>query len=214
MGKKKKGIYIVFEGIVGSGKTTQSKLLVERLKKEFPRREIVWTREPGGSEIAGAIRRIVQATEYEETMEPVSECYLYAAARAQMLRKVVIPVIKRGGIIISDRSFVTSIAYQGAGRGLDYKTVLKINETAIDGTRPDILFFVDMDPAVSLKRTRDAVGDKWERMGLAFFQQAKKGYDYAEKKLGKIWVNIDGNGTVEEVHEKIYKNVLKLLKKN
>lgn len=207
----KKGIYIVFEGIVGSGKTTQSKLLVERLKKEFPRREIVWTREPGGSEIAGAIRKVVQATEYEETMEPISEAYLYAAARAQMLRKVVMPIVKRGEIVVSDRSFVTSIAFQGAGRGLDYDLVLKINEVAVDGMYPDLLFFINMDPAVSLKRARDQIGDKWEKMGLDFFLRTKKGYQFAKKKLKKVWVDIDGNGTVEEINEKIWNVVVKLL---
>ncbi len=178
--------------------------MVERLKKEFPRREIVWTREPGGSEIAGAIRKVVQATEYEETMEPISEAYLYAAARAQMLRKVVMPVVKRGGIVVSDRSFVSSIAFQGAGRGLDYDLVLKINEVAVDGTYPNILFFINMDPAVSLKRARDQIGDKWEKMGLDFFLRTKKGYQFAKKKLGKVWVDIDGNGTVEKIHEEIW----------
>lgn len=207
----KKGLYIVFEGIVGSGKTTQSKLLVERLKKEFPHREIVWTREPGGSEIAGAIRKVVQATEYEETMEPVSECYLYAAARAQMLRKVVVPVIRRGGIVVSDRSFVTSVAFQGAGRGLSYDIVLKINKVAVNDVYPDLLLFIDMDPAISLKRARDAIGDKWERMGLDFFQRTKKGYQFAKRKLKKVWVDIDGNGSVEKIHGKIYTRVVKLL---
>lgn len=208
---KKKGIYIIFEGIVGSGKTTQSKLLVERLKKEFPRREIVWTREPGGSEIAGAIRKVVQAIEYEETMEPVSEAYLYAAARAQMLRKVVVPIVKRGGIVVSDRSFVTSIAFQGAGRGLDYQTVLDINKVAVDGTYPDLLLFIDMDPAISLKRARDQIGDKWEKMGLDFFLRTKKGYQFAKRKLKKVWVDIDGNGSVEEIQGQIYNCVLKLI---
>ena len=94
----KAGIYIVFEGIVGSGKTTHSKLLVERLKKDFPKREVVWTREPGGSEIAGAIRKIIQSNEFEEDIDSVAETYLFAAARAQTLRKVVGPVLKRGGI--------------------------------------------------------------------------------------------------------------------
>lgn len=200
----KKGIYIVFEGIVGSGKTTQSKLLVERLKKEFPKREVVWTREPGGSEIAGAIRKVVQATEYEETMEPISEAYLYAAARAQMLRKVVMPVVKRGGIVVSDRSYVSSIAFQGGGRDLDYKLVLKINEVAVDGVNPDILFFIDMDPEISLKRSRDKIGDKWERMGLKFFKKTEMGYKFSKKKLKKIWVDVDGNGSVEEIQEKIW----------
>lgn len=208
----KRGKYIVFEGVVGSGKTTQSKLLVERLKKDFPKKEIIWTREPGGSEIAGAIRRLVQASEYEEEMEPVSEAYLYAAARAQMLRKVVWPALKRGAVVVSDRSFVTSLAFQAGGRGLPFDLVLEINKSAIGHRKPDILFFIDMDPAMSLKRARDKIGDKWERMPVEFFRKTRKGYLFAKKKLRRVWVDVDGSKSVEEISDEIYSRVLRLLR--
>ena len=207
----KKGIYIVFEGIVGSGKTTQSKMLVERLQRELPKREVVWTREPGGSEIAGAIRKIVQATEFEEEMQAVCEAYLYAAARAQSLRAIVRPVIKRGGIVVADRSYLTSVAFQGSGRGMGNELVFKINEVAIDGTNPNLVFFINVDPATSLKRTRDIKGDKFEAMQVDFFKKALKGYDFAAKKLKKSWRKIDGSKEIEQVHEQIYKEVLKLV---
>lgn len=207
----KKGIYIVFEGIVGSGKTTQSKMLTKRLQKEFPKREVIWTREPGGSEIAGAIRKIVQATEFEEEMQAVCEAYLYAAARAQSLRSIVSPVIKRGGIVIADRSYLTSVAFQGSGRGMGNELVFKINEVAVDGMSPSKVFFIDVDPKVSLKRTRDVKGDKFEAMQIEFFQKALKGYDFAKKRLGKVWKTIDGSKEIDEVHEQIYKEVLKLV---
>lgn len=208
----KKGIYIVFEGIVGSGKTTQSKMLVERLKKEFPKREVVWTREPGGSEISGAIRKIVQATEFEEEMEPVCEAYLYASARAHSLRRIVQPVIKRGGIVIADRSFITSVAFQGGGRRLGPDVVWNINKIAVDGIFPDMVFFLNLDLDQALERTRDKIGDKFERMKRDFFSDAVKGYKYARKKLGKIWVNIDGSKTVEEINQEILDSTIKLLK--
>jgi len=208
----KKGTYIVFEGIVGSGKTTQSKMLVKRLQKEFPKKEVIWTREPGGSEIAGAIRKIVQATEFEEEMQAVCEAYLYAAARAQSLRAVVQPAIKRGAIVIADRSYLTSVAWQGSGRGMGNDLVFKINEVAVDGTNPDKVFFINVDPKISLKRTRDLKGDKFEAMQVEFFERALKGYDYAKKKLGKVWKTIDGSRDIDEVHEQIYKEVIKLLR--
>lgn len=205
-----KGIYIVFEGIVGSGKTTQSKLLVKRLRNEFPEKDVVWTREPGGSEIAGVIRKIVQGTEFEEEMDSVCEAYLYAAARAQSLRKVVLPVIERGGIVVSDRSYLTSIAYQGAGRGLDYDLILEINKIAVDGINPDKVFFISLDPQMSLARTRDKAGDKFEKMDVEFFKKALAGYEFAKKKLRNVWEDVDGSESIEKISEKIYSSVLKL----
>lgn len=207
----KAGIYIVFEGIVGSGKTTHSKFLAQRLKEEFPKKEVIWTREPGGSEIAGAIRKIVQSTEFEEEMDAVCETYLFAAARAHTLRKIVQPAIKRGAIVISDRSYITSVAYQGEGRGLDPKEVLEVNKVAVDGISPDVVFFLDVAPGTSLARTRDTIGDKFERFDLNFFSRAMEGYDYARKVFKGKWIDIDGSKQITEVHEKIWSAVLKLL---
>src|SRR3989338_5871436 len=117
--------YIVLEGVVGCGKTTQAKKLYEHLKKNYPGREIILTREPGGSEIAERIRTLVQGTEFSEVMTPECEAYRYAASRAQTLRSIVSPTIQRGGTVISDRSFLSSMAFQGAARGLGTETVLE-----------------------------------------------------------------------------------------
>ena len=112
------GCYIVFEGVVGSGKTTQSKRLVEVLRSRFPEREIIWTREPGGDDIAEAIRALAQGAAYAKNMDPICEAYLFAAARAQSLRTVVKPAVDRGALVIADRNFISSVAFQGFGRGL------------------------------------------------------------------------------------------------
>lgn len=199
------GCYIVFEGVVGTGKTTQSKRLVEELKKRFPEREIIWTREPGGSEIAEAIRVLVQGTPFTEAMDPICEAYLYASARAQSLRAVVAPVLNRGGIVISDRSFCTSIAWQGFGRGLELDTILKINESAVKDVLPDIIIEMDLDPTIGLQRTFDARGDKFETMPIEFFRSCVTGYHaLAEHKLTKDrWHRIDGVGTPDEVFERV-----------
>lgn len=207
----KAGLYIVFEGIVGSGKTTHSKLLVERLKKEFPKREVVWTREPGGSEIAGAIRKIIQSNEFEEEIDPISETYLFAAARAQTLRKVVGPVLKRGGIVISDRSYATSVAYQGLGKGLSPKQVLEVNKIALGKIRPDIIIFLKVMPGVSLSRRRDIGADKFEKLGVEFFSKAMDSYAYAKKVFKGEWIDIDGSQDILEVHEKIMEKLKKIL---
>jgi len=211
IGKMKKGFYIVFEGIVGSGKTTQSKLLLEKLKEKFSKREIVWTKEPGGTEIAQKIREIVQATPFVEEMEPVCEQYLYAASRAQALRKVIQPVLEKGGIVISDRSFFTSLAYQGFGRGLGLDLVLKINNPAVGGIWPDKVIIVDTDIDAALARTKDQSGDKFETFDKSFFVKVRKGYLAVAKKYPRIVKIINGEGTIEEVFNRIYPLVLKWL---
>lgn len=124
-------MYIVFEGIVGSGKTTQSKKLVEFLRNKYPDREVLHVREPGGTPIAEDIRTLAQAKEWDEPMHPVCNAYLYAAARAQSLHTVVEPALKQGKIVVADRSFVTSLAYQGEAQGLGFEKVLAINEEAV-----------------------------------------------------------------------------------
>lgn len=204
-GAMSRGVYIVFEGVVGTGKTTQSKLLVERLKENYPDREIIWTREPGGSEIAEAIRVLVQGTTFGEEMDPVCEAYLYASARAQSLRSVVRPAIERGAIVIADRSFATSVTFQGAGRGLGTELVLTINESAIRDCLPDAVIEIDMDPDVGLKRTFDAKGDKFETMPVEFFHRCREGHRElaAHPMLEGKWHRIDGEGNIEEVAAKI-----------
>lgn len=109
-------MYIVFEGIVGSGKSTQSKLLVEFLRGKYPEKEIIHVREPGSTPIAEDIRHLAQGKEWDEKMHPLTNAYLYAAARAQTLRTIVIPALQAGKIVISDRSFISSLAYQGAAQ--------------------------------------------------------------------------------------------------
>ena len=198
-------MYIVFEAIVGTGKTIQSKKLVEYLQKKYPERQVVWTREPGGSEIAEGIRRAVQGTTYREKMDSVCEAYLYAASRAQTLRKVVIPVIAAGGIVVSDRSFITSLAYQGYGRGLGLEVVLRINREALGLVWPDLVLYLDMDIRESVARTFDQLGDKFEEEGLRFFEGAVEGYRAASQmpEFRGRWADIDASGTVEDVFGRI-----------
>ncbi len=201
-----KGLYGAFEGIVGCGKTTQSKLLHDRLRDLYPEREVIWTREPGGSEIADAIRKVVQGTEFAEDMDPVCEQYLYAASRAHTLRKVVKPVLDRGGIVVADRSVFTSVSFQGFGRGLGPELVLKINEAAVDGLLPDRVLFINTGIDMCLGRKGDLAGDKFEAMGHEFFSKAIEGYLYAVATFS-IVKEIDGNGTIAEVQEKVWEVV-------
>ena len=207
----KKGFYVIFEGSHGSGKTTQSKKLFEYLKEKYPNKEIIWTREPGGSEVADAIRKIVQGTKFGESMDPVCEAYLYAASRAQTLRTVVKPVLDRGGIVISDRSFITSLSLQSFGRKLGTDLVLKINKIAVGGVIPNLVLFLRLSIAVGLSRTSDHDGDKFENEKIPFLRKAELGYKKASKLnmfKGK-WLNVNAEGCIDEVFGRVLKAIEK-----
>ena len=203
------GVYIILEGVVRTGKTTQSTKLYEYLKKKFPKREVVLTREPGGTEIAESIRNTVQAAKFNETMEPIAEAYLFAAARAQSLRKVVWPVLEKNGIVISDRSFISSLAYQGYAHGLGIKKILDINKIAIEKYMPNRVLFLDLDPAIGLKRKLDLDGDKFEHEGIEFFKKIELGYNKISEmhEFKNIWINVDATGSEEEVFNRILENI-------
>ncbi len=171
-----KGLYIVFEGVIGSGKSTQTKLLAKHLKTQFPEKQILVTNEPGGSEIANEIRKTVQGTHIKESMEAVCEAYLYAASRAQTLRSVVKPVLDKGGIVIADRSFCSSLANQAFGRHMGIKTVWEINKIAVGTTIPNLIFFIDTDITTGIERSFDKEGDKFESLGKTFYTKIQRGY--------------------------------------
>ena len=192
---------------MGSGKSVQSQLFVSRLQKEFPNRLVVWTREPGGSEIAGEIRRVVQGMLFNEEMDPICEQYLYAASRAQTLRTIVGPVLERNGIVVADRSVFTSLAFQGYGRGLEIGTVMEINKVALGKIWPDIVVFLDLDLKVALARRKDTQGDKFEMMDKSFFTKVLKGYHEIAKKYKNLVKVVDGKGSVEKVAERVWEAV-------
>ncbi len=202
-------LYIVFEGIIRTGKSTHARRLKEFLKKKYPDKKIILTYEPGGTEIADDIRELVQGKAFRETMEPVCEAYLYAAARAQSLRKVVMPALEKGSIVISDRSYLSSCSYQGGSKKLGIETIYEINKTALSGLTPDLVIFIDLHPEISLGRNLDEEGDKHEKESIEFFQKARETYLELSKRpeLKEKWKTIDGSGSIEEVYQKVQKAV-------
>ena len=210
----KNTLYIVVEGVVGTGKSTQVKKIHKWLTKKYPKKEIILTREPGGTEIAEEIRRIVQGTKHEENMGYVCEAYLYAAARSQSLRKIFKEKPTKKTIVISDRSFLTSVANQGEGRKVGIDNVLEINKKAIEGFIPDIVLYLDLDIKVGLSRAFDHGGDKFESLGIDFYKRVQKGYKKIQKTKGyfNLWINIDARGTKKEVFSKIKESLEKLIR--
>ena len=187
-----RGIYIVLEGLPGCGKSTQMGLLTNAIIQRFgDNKNILNTYEPGGSEIADAIRRIVQATPFMEEMDPICEAYLYAASRAQTLKRVVKPARNKGDIVLSDRNFFSS------------RTIIKINSLAAGEVIPDRALIINVDPDVAMSRFHDKGGDKFETMDLDFFRRVQKGYLFCFSKFSGYTMLVDGNGTIEEVHREI-----------
>lgn len=198
-------VYIVFEGIAGSGKSTQSKRLVDFLIQKQDK-DIIFVREPGSTPISEDIRYLAQKKEWEnEVMHPLTNAYLYAAARAQTLQTIVKPALEAGKIVISDRSFLSSCAIQWEAQWLGINTILWINKSAVGKIFPDIVFYLDIDIDTALSRTFDASGDKFEREWRQFYEAIVRGYEKCEKwnKLKNHFIRIDANGDEENIFEKI-----------
>ncbi len=199
-------MYIVLEGIVGTGKSTQAKLLVAYLKKQFPDKRIEYVREPWTTQIAEAIRTLVQGTEFDEPMNFICEAYLFAAARAQLLHTTVRPLLEEWSIVVADRSFLSSLAYQGKAKWLWIQTVFDINSHAIASVMPDCILYFTCPPAYALARTSDAAWDKFERMWVEFFEQIQAWYDEVSRldALSSLRHTIDATWTIPEVSARIH----------
>lgn len=206
--KKTKGLFITFEGVEGSGKSTQIDLLVEFLSEKGY--EVVSTREPGGTAIGDKIRKIVLNPDFTE-MDFKAEALLYAANRAQHVAEVIAPALAQGKIIISDRYTDSSLAYQSFGRGLDQKKVENISEWATGGLEPDLTILLDIPADKGLKRTSRSLADRIEQENIDFHDRVSKGFLKLAKKFPKRFKVIDATKDVDQIHQEVVKLVQKLL---
>ena len=195
------GTFIVFEGCEGAGKSTQMRLLSELLQKRGAAHTV--TREPGGSEISEAIRKVILDGRFT-AMTDECEALLYAAARAQHLADTVLPALEEGKTVLCDRYIFSSFAYQGYGRGLDMGFLRAVNSFALLGHMPDITLFLDIPPRSAFERKHGAdQNDRIEQAGEAFHARVYQGYlRLAEEYPGQI-VRVDCSGTKFETNEKI-----------
>lgn len=168
-----RGTFITLEGVDGSGKSTQASLLVERLRQEG--REVVALREPGGTPISEKIRALLLDPENAE-MADECELLLYEASRAQLVREVIEPALLRGAIVVCDRFYDSTHAYQHGGRGLSDALVSRANELGSCGLSPDVTLVLDIDPVAALARATAQGADRLEAEGLAFQQRVRKDY--------------------------------------
>jgi dTMP kinase len=187
-------LFISLEGVDGSGKSTQARLLVEALGAET-----VAIREPGGTDAAERIRELLADPAVE--LDPMAELMLFCAARADLTERVIRPALEAGRDVVSDRFSDSSVAYQGAARGLGVGEVISLCDTATDGLWPDLTLLLRVDPEVGLGRAGGE--DRFEAEGLELQQAVAIAYGEIAMIASDRVVAIDAGGTVEEVHERV-----------
>jgi dTMP kinase len=191
-------LFISLEGVDGSGKSTQARLLVEALGEGT-----VAIREPGGTEAAERIRELLADPSVE--LEPLAELMLFLAARADLTERVIRPALEEGRVVVADRFSDSSVAYQGAARGLGVGEVIGLCETATDGLWPDLTLLLRIDPETGLGRADGE--DRFEQEGLALQQEVATAYDEIAIIASDRVVAIDATGSVEEVHKRVLEAV-------
>jgi dTMP kinase len=191
-------MFVTFEGLDGSGKTTQVRLLAERLQADG--REVVTTREPGGTELGERIRELVL---HGGHVTPWAEAALYAASRAQHVEEVVRPALARGATVLCDRYIDSSVAYQGGARGLGLEHVLELNLPAVGGLMPDLTFLLLLDPGRAVGRLRRE-HDRLERESVDFHARADAGYRELAERFPERIVVLDAELPAVELAERIH----------
>jgi len=205
-------LFITFEGPEGSGKTTQCRELTKDLASLGY--SALHTREPGGTHIGQQIRTVLLDDGNTE-MNPVTEFLLFSASRAQLVRQTIRPHLEQGGIVVCDRYFDSSLAYQGHGHGLDLGTLRLITELATDGLTPDLTFLLDIDPEVGLRR-RDVnrmQSNRLDAYALNFHHMARQGFLDLARGDSERWMIVDAGQSTQEVQSKIRTHVLSVLER-
>lgn len=187
--------YIALEGVDGSGKSTVGRALVERLGDLGE--EAILVREPGGTDVGEAVRRLLLDS---DSLDHWAEVFLFAAQRAELAREVIAPALEKGNWVVSDRTYYSSIAYQGRARGLGEERVRSINETGLDGVLPDHVFILDVEPDVALARQDRP--DRIGKEGVDFQAAVRSCYLELAEAEEKVVV-VDGTMSVDDMVEKI-----------
>jgi dTMP kinase len=191
-------MFVSLEGIDGSGKSTQAKLLAEAMGEDT-----VLVHEPGGTVAAERVRELLADGEVE--IDPLAELLLFCAARADLVRRVIRPALEAGQDVVSDRFADSSVAYQGGGRGLGVELVERLSETAAEGLQPDLTLLLWIDPEQAVRRSGG--DDRFEAAGLDFQRAVASAYEQIAVRHADRFVKVDATGSVEDVHARVIEAV-------
>jgi dTMP kinase len=214
----KRGKFITIEGVEGSGKTTQAALLADYLRRQEV--AVIETREPGGTKVGENIRKMLLSPLHHD-LGAMTELLLFLAARAQLIDEIIRPALDSGKWVLCDRFFDATLAYQGYGRGIDIKSIRKMNELATGGIKPDLTFLLDLDIDTGIKRavaakkefSNSAGGDRLENENKEFHRRVRAGYlELARLEPDRIKV-IPVSGSIEDVHKILVKLIEPFLMK-
>ena len=210
------GLFITFEGLEGAGKSTQAKLLADKLTEAgYP---VTLVREPGGTKIGEAIRGLLADPQYDD-MSPLAEVFLFAASRTQLVQQVIRPKLGEGTIVICDRFTDATLAYQGFGRGVHPTQLREISDICSWGVHPDVTFLLDIEPARGLNRVRTRSVetltklDRFENLDLGFFEKVRDGYMAISSEEPFRFRVLDATGDVEPLAQKIFGLAMDMVKK-
>lgn len=198
-----RGVFITIEGGEGVGKSTQARLLVDRLKGAgLP---AMRTREPGGTPVGDRIRTLL--LDPEAHMAPSTELLLYEASRAELVSAVIAPALARGESVVCDRFYDSTTAYQAYGRGLDADIIHALNMTATGGVRPDVTVYLALPIAEAMPRATRGGADRMESESLEFHRRVTEGFDAIAAAEPERVLRIDASGPVDEVAARVWRSV-------
>ena len=200
-----RGLFIVIEGVDGSGKSTQARLLARWMRSKGI--DVVLTKEPGGTRSGRTLRRMLLQG---ASLDPMTELLLYAADRREHVRQVIEPALRAGRAVISERFTASTVAYQGYGRGLDLKLIEMLNKAAAGRVRPDLTVILDIQPEKARARMSEKRFDRLEALGIGFHRRVAKGYRTIGRKE-RAAVLVRASGTRGEVFARVRQIVERLL---
>ena len=199
-------LFVVFEGGDGSGKTTQARALFRRLQSQGCPALI--THEPGGTPLGESIRRRLKAG---QELSPLSELFLFAAARAQLVQGVVGPALQDGITVVCDRYTASTVAYQGHGRGLDLGLIEQVNRAATGGLSPELIVLLDLPSELTVTRKGKTIRDVFEAAPLEFHSRVREGYLSQAARDPGLWLVLDATRPRRELTGDIWNKVQPLL---
>ena len=193
-----RGLFVTFEGIDRSGKTTQAGMLVDKLGDEA-----LGVREPGGTPAGEKVRELLK--DPSVSLSPEAEALLFAAARSELVAEVILPALSEGKVVVSDRFLDSSLAYQGGARGLGIEDVERVNHFATRGLKPDLTFLLDLSPEDAAARVGES--DRFEEEGAALQEAVGASYERLIRADPDRWRRIDARQPAEDVHAQVIASV-------